>query len=286
MSETAASPLRIRIKNLIDRFVIKRWLVKSFYNKFNTVLDDKVAFLNWGYAASGNDGKLLPLDAADEFHRYPLQMYYKVASAAGIDGLSVLEVGSGRGGGADFLVRTLAPRSYVGLDLSEANIAFSNRMFARDALHFRRGNAQSLPFPDEEFDRVINVESSHCYPEPDVFLREVFRILRHGGCLLMSDFRDTADTTPPSGESRTLLLEQIRRAGFEIVEQEDITANVLTSLDLDHDRKVAGLAAMPEAQRKKMGDLVEWVLALKNGPIYKDFSEGRKCYLRFVCRKP
>lgn len=285
MNGTSLSPTHIRINNWVNRFV-KRWLVKSFYNKFNTVLDDKIVFLNWGYADIDNASSALPLEARDEFHRYPLQMYHKVASAVDMNGMTVLEVGSGRGGGADFLVRTLKPRSYVGLDLSEANIAFSTRMFARDGLNFQRGNAQEIPFPDEEFDRVVNVESSHCYPQPEIFLREVFRILRHGGYLLMSDFRDTADTTPPTHESRTLLLEQIRSAGFEILTQEDITANVLTSLDLDHDRKVAGLAAMPEAQRKKMGNLVEWVLALKNGPIYKDFSEGRKCYLRLVCRKP
>lgn len=286
MNEAVISPARIRFNNWINRFIIKRWLVKSFYNKFNAILDEKIVFMNWGHAALDQSSKALPLDPSDEFHRYPLQMYHKVASAVDMAGMSVLEIGSGRGGGADFLVRSLKPKSYMGLDLSEANIDFCNRIFAREGLRFQRGNAQNLPFPDEEFDRVVNVESSHCYPDPGLFLQEVFRVLRHGGYLLMSDFRDIADTVPPSMESLTLLLAQIHQAGFEIVVQEDITPNVLASLDLDHDRKVEELKKISDAHRKKMGAVVEWVLALKNGPIYKDFSEGRKCYIRFVCRKP
>jgi ubiquinone/menaquinone biosynthesis C-methylase UbiE len=284
MNEITVSPTRIRVNNWYRRSILKRWLVRSFYNKFNTVLDDRRALMNWGFAPL-DQGQQLQLDGQDEFQRYQLQMYYQVAAGVGIAGMSALEVGSGRGGGADFLVRTFNPASYVGVDLSEANVAFCNKRFARERLLFRRGDAQALPFPDETFDRVINVESSHCYPKPEIFLQEVYRVLRPGGYLLMSDFRDTADTVPPSTESRATLLSQMKQPGFEIQTLEDITPNVLASLDLDHDRKRAALESMSELHRKRMGDVVKWAMALKDGPIYKDFQEGRKCYLRFVCRK-
>lgn len=285
MNEVAVSSVRVRVSNWVHRSFLKRLVVESFYNKFNTMLDDKVSLMNLGYASLEQDTQP-ELDADDEFNRYPLQMYHRVASARDIADKSVLEVGSGRGGGADFLVRTFAPMSYVGVDLSEANVAFCNKTFMRAGLRFQRADAQALPFPEAVFDRVINIESSHCYPKPEIFLREVFRVLRPGGYLLMSDFRDTADTVPPSTESRSTLLAQMKLAGFEIQEQEDITANVLASLDLDHDRKVKAFSEMTETQRKRMGEIVTWVLALKNGPIYLEFQEGKKCYTRFVCRKP
>lgn len=285
MTAAVLSPTRIRINNFIHRSFIKRWFVKSFYNKFNTLLTDDVQFMNWGYAVLGSSEQELLLNEHDEPQRYPLQMYYQVAGAVPVARKDVLEVGSGRGGGAEFLTRYFKPASYTGVDLSPANVEFCNRQHQLPGLRFTRGDAQELPFDDEQFDCVINVESSHCYPRPEQFLQEVFRVLRRGGHLLMSDFRDVADTIPPSTESRSTLLKQIRDAGFVIVEAEDITANVVRSLDLDHDRKVAAFDKMTGAQKEKMGDVVQWVMALKNGPIYKDFAEGRKCYMRFVCRK-
>ena len=51
------------------------------------------------------------------------------------------------------------------------------------------GNAESLPFADESFDAVINVEASHGYPDFPRFLAEVARVLRPGGHFLYADFR-------------------------------------------------------------------------------------------------
>ena len=52
-----------------------------------------------------------------------------------------------------------------------------------------QGNAESLPFPDESFDAVINVEASHAYPHFDRFLPELTRVLRPRGHFLYADFR-------------------------------------------------------------------------------------------------
>ena len=58
--------------------------------------------MNYGYAPLTDDTPLV-LDPADEPDRYALQLYYFVASAGALQGKDVLEVGSGRGGGAVFL---------------------------------------------------------------------------------------------------------------------------------------------------------------------------------------
>ena len=52
-----------------------------------------------------------------------------------------------------------------------------------------QGDAQNLPFPDQSFDAVINVEASHQYPDFPRFLEEVTRVLRPGGHFLYTDSR-------------------------------------------------------------------------------------------------
>ena len=55
-------------------------------------------FMNYGFAPSA--GAPLPLEPVDEIDRYCIQLYHHVASAVDLAGREVLEVGSGRGGGA------------------------------------------------------------------------------------------------------------------------------------------------------------------------------------------
>jgi ubiquinone/menaquinone biosynthesis C-methylase UbiE len=47
---------------------------------------------------------------------------------------------------------------------------------------------EKLPFPDESFDAVINVEASHAYPQLSRFLGEVARVLHPGGHFFYADF--------------------------------------------------------------------------------------------------
>lgn len=47
-------------------------------------------------------------------------------------GKEVLEVGSGRGGGANFLATSKQPRQYTGLDFSPLNVELSQWCFRRD----------------------------------------------------------------------------------------------------------------------------------------------------------
>jgi cyclopropane fatty-acyl-phospholipid synthase-like methyltransferase len=50
---------------------------------------------------------------------------------ADLSGKRVLEVSCGHGGGASYVVRTLRPASYTGLDLSTDAIAFCGKSVAR-----------------------------------------------------------------------------------------------------------------------------------------------------------
>lgn len=152
---------------------------------------DDVLFLNYGYEEDPPMG--IPLSASDEHDRYFIQLYHRTATQVDLDGKRVLEVGCGHGGGASYLARTLRPASYTGLDLNPTGIAFCRKRHNVPGLEFVKGDAQNLPFPDQSFDTVINIESSHLYPELPRFLDEVARVLRSGGHFLYADLR-FADT--------------------------------------------------------------------------------------------
>ena len=69
----------------------------------------------------------VPLAELDEPNRFPIQLYHRTATQADLSGKRVLEVGCGHGGGASYLVRTLHPASYTGLDLNPAAIALCRK---------------------------------------------------------------------------------------------------------------------------------------------------------------
>jgi ubiquinone/menaquinone biosynthesis C-methylase UbiE len=148
-----------------------------------------VLFLNYGYEEDPPMG--LPLSASDEHNRFPIQLYHRTATQVDLNGKRVLEVGCGHGGGASYLIRALHPASYTGLDLNPAGIAFCRKRHNLAGLEFVQGDAENLPFPDQSFDAVINIESSHLYPRFPRFLTEVARVLRPGGHFLYADARSS-----------------------------------------------------------------------------------------------
>src|SRR3954468_23252953 len=63
-------------------------------------------FMNYGYISEPDP---LVLEPKDERNRNWIHLYYHVAGAVDLKGLEILEVGSGRGGGASFIKRYLHP---------------------------------------------------------------------------------------------------------------------------------------------------------------------------------
>jgi SAM-dependent methyltransferase len=62
------------------------------------------------------------------------------------------------------------------------------------------------------------------------FLQMWKRVLRHGGYFLYADFRNKNDVA--------VLQRQMERSGMKILKREDITPNVVRSLDLDNAKKL------------------------------------------------
>lgn len=148
---------------------------------------EEVIFLN--YAFESDPPMAVPLDPEDEPDRACIQLYHHVGTQVNLSGKQVLEVSCGHGGGASYLTRLQRPARYIGLDLNAAGIAFCKKRHEVPGLEFVQGDAGDLPFPDNSFDAVVNVEASHCYPDFAGFLAEVARVLKPGGFFLYADFR-------------------------------------------------------------------------------------------------
>jgi len=233
-------------------------------------------FMNYGYTELNHKTDELELEANDEEDRYSIQHYHHVASPMDWLGLEALEVGCGRGGGCSYLKRYLQPKSMIGMDISANAIGFCSRNYSMEGLSFLRGDAEALPFADHAFDVIINLESSHCYANVEIFFREVFRVLKPGGHFLYADFRKSEEIDNWRA--------QLENAGLELLQGENITPNVARSLDLDHDRKHKLINQyIPRILHRPFNAIA----GMKGSRfIYGSFKSGDKIYMSFALRRP
>jgi SAM-dependent methyltransferase len=230
------------------------------------------SFMNYGYAAI--PANPIALDTGDEANRYSVQLYHAVINDVSLADLRVLEVGSGRGGGAAYIKRYHKTAEMVGVDFSARAVAMCNDVYNIRGLSFVQGDAENLPFDDNAFDAIINVESSHCYGSVDVFLLEVKRVLRPGGYFLYADFRDL--------DKMQRWRQQISDSGLILVNETDITANVVAALDADDERKNRLINQLvPKFLLNSFRDFS----GVKGSAIYKEFRAGVTPYLQFLLKK-
>jgi len=231
-------------------------------------------FMNYGYAPLSDQNKAIKLSEEDGYYRYHIQLYDHVAGTVDLRDLKVLEVGSGRGGGADYIKRYLKPEIMMGVDFSENAVKFCNEKYDLEGLFFESGNAESLPFPDNSFDVVINVESSHCYSSMDAFLSQVKRVLRDGGYFLMADFRRK--------EALGGLRDSLNKSGLTLIKEKDITPNIIKALELDDERKTA---LIERSIHKSLVGFFFQFAGTNGSLIYDRFISGETIYLSFVLQK-
>lgn len=224
--------------------------------------------MNYGYAFTDprDSIDLRPYDEAD---RYCAQLYHVVAAQADLNGLRIVDIGSGRGGGASFVHRYHGPRQTIGIDVANSAVRFCQRVYKNvDGLEFRQGDAMALPFDDGSVDAILNVESSHCYPDKAKFFAEVRRVLRPGGHFLYTDFTEVDQAMD----------QHLATAGFERLEERDITQNIVRGLEIDNARRLNFIRdKVPFGFRR----LVKLWAAAPGSWFFADLKTGRRKYLLY-----
>jgi SAM-dependent methyltransferase len=98
--------------------------------------------------------------------------------AAGIrSGSRVLDVATGAG----YIAGTAAQRGAdaIGVDFSAVQVQMARDRYP--SVRFEEGDAEALPFDPQSFDAVVSGFGMCHFPNPDIALREAFRVLKAGG---------------------------------------------------------------------------------------------------------
>lgn len=231
----------------------------------------QLVFMNYGYS---DPRESIQLDEMDEMNRYPVQLYHHMAKMTNLKNRDIVEVGSGRGGGLAYITRKFMPASALGVDLEKSIVVFSNKFHHWPNLTFITGNAQKLPLRDDSCDILLNVESSHRYSSVKAFFREVHRVLRPGGYFLFTDFRDSCKWPE--------LVKQLNESGFNVVEERDISSNILHSLEMDSERRASLVNSYaPKILQKAILNFT----GAKGTATYDCFLTGKFIYKSFKIQK-
>ncbi len=117
------------------------------------------------------------------------QRIERLVAAAHLTGTErVLDIACGPGYIAEAFAKHA--REVVGLDLTEAMLAIARE---RTELHgvknisFRAGDAQNLPFEDDQIDLVVCRLALHHVQDPAKAVREMARVCRGGGNIMVED---------------------------------------------------------------------------------------------------
>jgi phthiocerol/phenolphthiocerol synthesis type-I polyketide synthase E len=227
--------------------------VLRFYESVNERLDPTPfgpfsCFLNYGYVADGSP-EHAAVDLPQHYlNRSSVKLVLEVIGDAPLAGSRVLDVGCGRGGTAQVLGTFFRPALVAGVDLSARAVRFCARTHAGPGAGFLRADAEALPFRDAAFDAVVNIESSHLYPDVAAFFGDALRVLRPGGYFLYADLQ------PAGAMEASLAL--LRRLGFSLRRVRDVTHNVVLSCG-----QVAGRRAEAYAGGAGDGTLREFLAA-------------------------
>lgn len=115
-----------------------------------------------------------------------LRTWVKAYASEVPEGSCILDVGCGTGNALAILVER-KPVLLAGLDISEGVLKVARRKMLGHAADLRVGDAENLPWKDNTFDVALMTATIHHFPNTDRAVREVCRVLKPGGRLIVAD---------------------------------------------------------------------------------------------------
>jgi ubiquinone/menaquinone biosynthesis C-methylase UbiE len=123
----------------------------------------------------------------------------------------LLEIGFGPGLGIQLSAARAAAGHVSGIDISPEMLqqaaARNARAIRGGRVDLKRGSVESLPFPDDSFDKAFAINSMQVWPDAVSGLREVRRVLKPGGKIAVG-------FTIHSGQIKSGVAELLTAAGF------------------------------------------------------------------------
>lgn len=121
----------------------------------------------------------------------------------------ILDIGCGGGATLKRMAEQVETGHLVGVDYSATSVETSKKTNAAEIsvgkMEIQEASVEALPFADNQFDKVITVESFYFWPNPLENLKEVLRVLKpQGEFLLVADVYD-------NGKLSEKVLENVER---------------------------------------------------------------------------
>jgi len=132
----------------------------------------------WGWSLVYDE--MQPYFTSDEMREAGLDMADLVKAGP----LNVLDVGAGTGTLSRQVLRRVPTAKLTLLDLSPEMLERAKAKPELAPCSFVLSDAESLPFDDSSFDRVVSSGTLYYYPRPVVALREQLRVVKPGGHVL------------------------------------------------------------------------------------------------------
>jgi arsenite methyltransferase len=193
------------------------------------------------------------------------------------EGETVLDLGSGAGLDAFLVTKKVGPSGkVVGIDLTEEMIQTAQenaKKLAIQNVEFKVGEIENLPLNDKSVDVIISNCVINMSLNKDRVFREAFRVLKHGGRMIISDIIRRGKMLKELKESPVSwaacaagaltereYIRKIRKAGFEKVQVLSKTMQRAASLEIDSPQaqdlvKRFG-SCIPKAELKKRGRII------------------------------
>ena len=153
-----------------------------------------------------------------------------------------LDVGCGNGAFTELIIKKSEPSSVIGIDPSEAQIAFARARLQGGNAEFHQGDAMNLPFADKSFDAAVMPLVIFFVPVPAKGVSEMKRVVCSGGSVsayawdmlgggfpyeaLLSEMRALGMDVPTPPQPEASRIETLRSlwssAGLENIETREI----------------------------------------------------------------
>ena len=121
------------------------------------------------------------------------QEYAQKLASQGFNKGKIIDVGCGFGATNLVLAERFVESEIVGIDLSEPLLELARETAAEANLggriRFEKADVHQIPYPDDTFDVVLNINMVHLVDKPVQMLNEIERILMPGGYLYIADLR-------------------------------------------------------------------------------------------------
>jgi len=101
----------------------------------------------------------------------------------------ILEIGFGPGTAIEMIAKRATNGFVAGVDHSNVMVRQAaernRRSIETGCVELRQGTVSSLPYEDDRFTKVCAVNSFHIWPDQELALREIWRVLKEGGLLVL-----------------------------------------------------------------------------------------------------